>query len=107
MTSDVRIVLRATSLETKHTWVKKLREVIQETYFSSATLNLVKSPGKTSVPTAATTAANKNQRLSKDGFTGPDDMTFEENHDVTSIASFGSGNTTDSEKVSGHVVFLF
>lgn len=112
MTSDVRIVLRANSLETKHTWVKKLREVIQETYFSSATLNLVKSPGKTSVPTAASSTTSshqssnhKNQRLSKDGFTG-DELAFNEDHDVTSIASFGSGNTTDSEKVSDQLKYL-
>lgn len=45
--SDYRIVLRASSLETKQLWVKKLREVIQETYFSSALpLSLPKSPAK-------------------------------------------------------------
>lgn len=45
--SDYRIVLRAASLETKQLWVKKLREVIQETYFSGALpLTLPKSPAK-------------------------------------------------------------
>lgn len=45
--SDYRIVLRASSLETKQLWVKKLREVIQETYFSGALpLTLPKSPAK-------------------------------------------------------------
>lgn len=45
--SDYRIVLRASSLETKQLWVKKLREVIQETYFSGALpLSLPKSPAK-------------------------------------------------------------
>ena len=45
--SDYRIVLRASSLDTKQLWVKKLREVIQETYFSGALpLSLPKSPAK-------------------------------------------------------------
>ncbi|KAI5729449.1 hypothetical protein M8J76_002640 [Diaphorina citri] len=34
--SDCRILLKASSLEAKQLWVKRLREVIQETYFSSA-----------------------------------------------------------------------
>lgn len=49
--SDYRIVLKASNLETKQMWVKKLREVIQETYFSSALpLSLPKSPAKTKAP---------------------------------------------------------
>lgn len=41
-----RIVLKCQSLETKLLWVKKMREVIQESYFSSrlSTLNLTKKP---------------------------------------------------------------
>lgn len=49
--SDYRIVLKASNLETKQMWVKKLREVIQETYFSSALpLSLPKSPAKSKAP---------------------------------------------------------
>lgn len=93
MISDCRIVMRANSIETKHTWVKKLRQVIQETYFSSSTLNnLIKSPAK-----ATTTNKNAGQRLSKD--TTEDTALFEPDQDINSLASFGSGNTTDSEKV--------
>lgn len=90
MQSDYRMVLKATNLETKQIWVKKLREVIQETYFSGASLTLPKSPAKT----------NKNassQRSSKD----LDDTLNENDNDGSSLASFGSGNTTDSDKVSG------
>lgn len=89
MQSDYRIVLKATNLETKQIWVKKLREVIQETYFSGASLTLPKSPAK----------INKNassQRSSKD----LDDTLNENDNDGSSLASFGSGNTTDSDKVS-------
>lgn len=95
MISDCRIVMRANSIETKHTWVKKLRQVIQETYFSSSTLNnFIKSPAK------ATTVGNKNSglRISKDAT--EDNVLCEPDQDINSLASFGSGNTTDSEKVS-------
>lgn len=45
--SDYRIVLKASTLEAKQTWVKKLREVIQETYFNSALrMYMPKSPAK-------------------------------------------------------------
>ena len=49
------MILKASNLETKLVWVKKLREVIQETYLSSA-LPLNKSPAKT---------PNKNNRISR------------------------------------------
>ncbi|XP_062708109.1 triple functional domain protein [Aedes albopictus] len=87
MLSDYRIVLKATSLETKQMWVKRLREVIQETYFSGTSFSLLKSPAK---------VGNKplGQRLSKD----IDDTLNDNDQDGSSLASFGSGNTTDSEK---------
>jgi len=48
MMSDQRIVLKASSLEAKQTWVKKLREVIQETFFGSVMpLGLPRSPART------------------------------------------------------------
>lgn len=90
MQSDWRVVLKANTLETKQIWVKKLREVIQETYFSGASLTLPKSPAKTSKN------ASHSQRSSKD----LDDTLNENDHDGSSLASFGSGNTTDSDKVS-------
>lgn len=95
MVSDYRIVLKANNLEAKQIWVKKLREVIQETYFSGASLTLPKSPAKTANNKASS------QRSSKD----LDDTMVENDHDGSSLASFGSGNTTDSDKVSGFGVF--
>ncbi|XP_060840380.1 triple functional domain protein isoform X2 [Rhopalosiphum padi] len=83
--SDYRIVLKASTLEAKQTWVKKLREVIQETYFNSALrMYMPKSPAK---------LKPDSQRSSRD--------LEEENLDRGSLASFGSGNTTDSDKNSG------
>ncbi|XP_050432765.1 triple functional domain protein isoform X1 [Adelges cooleyi] len=83
--SDYRIVLKASTLEAKQTWVKKLREVIQETYFNSALrMCMPKSPAK---------LKPESQRCSRD--------LEEENLDRGSLASFGSGNTTDSDKNSG------
>ncbi|EDW26918.1 GL16679 [Drosophila persimilis] len=84
MLSDCRIVLKANSLETKQIWVKKLREVMQETCFSGTSLTLPKSPAKHS---------GSSQRSSRD----LDEQLTENDHDRCSLASFGSGNTTDSD----------
>ncbi|KAM8710185.1 hypothetical protein ACLKA7_016906 [Drosophila subpalustris] len=84
MLSDCRIVLKANSLETKQIWVKKLREVMQETCFSGTSLTLPKSPAKNS---------GSSQRSSRD----LDEPLTENDHDRCSLASFGSGNTTDSD----------
>ncbi|XP_076248755.1 trio Rho guanine nucleotide exchange factor isoform X3 [Calliopsis andreniformis] len=84
-TSDTRVVLRANSMDAKQLWVKRLREVIQETYFS---LSMPKSPAKKS----------SSQRSSRDleECVSLDDSV--ENLDRNSLASFGSTNTTDSDK---------
>lgn len=95
MTSDFRIVLKANSLETKQTWIKRLREVIQETYFTGTSLLLLKSPGKV---TNNKNSLTSSQRLSKD--IEEQNINHEHDPDGSSLASFGSGNTTDSEKVS-------
>lgn len=86
-TSDTRVVLRANSMDAKQLWVKRLREVIQETYFS---LSMPKSPAKKS----------SSQRSSRDleECASLDDSV--ENLDRNSLASFGSTNTTDSDKVN-------
>ncbi|KRK00715.1 triple functional domain protein isoform X1 [Drosophila yakuba] len=89
MLSDCRIVLKATSLETKQIWVKKLREVMQETCFSGTSLTLPKSPAKHS---------GSSQRSSRD----LDEQLTENDHDRCSLASFGSGNTTDSDNKLGN-----
>ncbi|XP_071053767.1 triple functional domain protein isoform X4 [Onthophagus taurus] len=88
--SDYRIVLRASSLDTKQLWVKKLREVIQETYFSGALpLSLPKSPAK---------FKPHSQRSSRDLEECASLDESAENLDRNSLTSFGSGNTTDSDK---------
>ena len=95
MISDFRIVLKANSLDTKQNWIKRLREVIQETYFSGTSFSLLKSPGK--VTNNSKNSLTASQRLSKDI---DDQGITEHDPDGSSLASFGSGNTTDSEKVS-------
>jgi triple functional domain protein len=105
---DFRIVLKANSLETKQTWVKRLREVIQETYFSGTSFSILKSPGKVTNNNGSNSNKNSSatQRLSKD----IDEQVINNNEhdpDISSLASFGSGNTTDSEKVSETIFFSF
>lgn len=85
-TNDNRVVLRANSLESKQLWVKRLREVIQETYFS---LSMPKSPAKKS----------SSQRSSRDLEECASLEDSAENLDRNSLTSFGSTNTTDSDKV--------
>ncbi|UYV76150.1 TRIO [Cordylochernes scorpioides] len=70
----------ASSLETKQTWVKKLREVVQETYFGTALNSLAKTP---------VSHSNRSSR----------DMDESMDEERGSLTSFGSSNTTDSEKV--------
>lgn len=90
-TSDTRIVLRASSMEAKQLWVKRLREVIQETFLGK---NMPKSPAKKS----------SSQRSSRDleECASLDDSV--ENLDRNSLASFGSTNTTDSDKVNYRII---
>ncbi|XP_022244114.1 triple functional domain protein-like isoform X1 [Limulus polyphemus] len=98
--AEYKIVLKAASLDTKQTWVKKLREVIQETYFSSAltTLNLPKSPVK---------VTPKSNRSSRDlGDSSMDEGSTDQQEERGSVASFGSSNTTDSEKGTGEVTWV-
>ncbi|XP_042869484.1 kalirin-like isoform X2 [Penaeus japonicus] len=86
--SDGKMILRANTLEVKQTWVRKLREVIQETYLSSALpLTPAKSPAKTP----------KQNRASRDLEESIDESA--ENTDRNSLASYSSSNT-DSDKVS-------
>lgn len=96
MMSQFKIVLKANCLESKQTWIKKLREAIQETCFSGTSYSLLKSPAKVS---ASKSNGAVNQRYSnnvEDASTSHS----ENDPDRTSLLSFGSGNTTDSEKVS-------
>ncbi|XP_049885181.1 kalirin isoform X2 [Pectinophora gossypiella] len=88
MASDCRIVLKAPSLEVKQTWVRRLREVIQETYFSGVL------PPRSPARVRPTSSQRSSRDL--DGEAMLDEIT--ENLDRNSLASFGSGNTTDSDK---------
>ncbi|XP_076313108.1 LOW QUALITY PROTEIN: triple functional domain protein-like [Tachypleus tridentatus] len=97
--AEYKIVLKAGSLDIKQTWVKKLREVIQETYFSSAlsALNLPKSPVK---------LTSKSNRSSRDMGDSSMDEGSADQQERGSVASFGSSNTTDSEKGSGEITWV-
>lgn len=67
---------------------------MQETCFSGTSLTLPKSPAKNS---------GSSQRSSRD----LDEPLTENDHDRCSLASFGSGNTTDSDnKVSARSMLL-
>lgn len=67
---------------------------MQETCFSGTSLTLPKSPAKNS---------GSSQRSSRD----LDDPLTENDHDRCSLASFGSGNTTDSDNKVSPKIWLF
>ncbi|XP_043215264.1 kalirin-like isoform X2 [Amphibalanus amphitrite] len=82
--NDMKILLKASSLEVKQQWVKRLRELIQETCFrSSLPLQIPPSPSK---------KANKASREL-------DDLQLEADHELGSLQSFGSASGhSDSDK---------
>ncbi|KAI2803184.1 hypothetical protein BLOT_007307 [Blomia tropicalis] len=103
--SDIKITLKAANLEVKQQWVKKLRQLKDDTFLYS-TLNLMKSNKANTNTTCNNNAiTNKNaatiNRISRD----MDDIAYEEMNNAdhqerTSLASVSSGNTTDSEKIN-------
>lgn len=76
-------------------WVKKVRTVLGESYFYGKTLQQPKSPAKNPA----------SQRSSRD-MDDTSATTIENEHDRCSLASFGSGNTTDSDNKVGAFLLL-
>ncbi|XP_059088154.1 triple functional domain protein-like isoform X1 [Tigriopus californicus] len=102
--SENKLVLKGSSIEVKQLWVRKLRETIQETYFSGTTIpNLAPTNISTSSTTLNTGTASSitskggKSRLSRDFEDGLSLDGSIEQMDRGSLASFGSGATTDSE----------
>ncbi|XP_040567429.1 triple functional domain protein isoform X3 [Lepeophtheirus salmonis] len=106
-TSENKMILKASSIDVKHNWVKKLRELIQETYFNASlpTISVV----STSTPSTTTTSSKSHGSKHHLRFSREYEDMMEENTSSTggtgienmergSLASFGSGNTTDSDK---------
>lgn len=62
--SENKIILKACNLEIKQLWIKKLRQVIQETFFCSAlsTLNLSKLPNNSKVQHTKQLHSNRSSR---------------------------------------------
>ena len=79
-------------MDIKHVWVKKIRQLIQDTYFGTVSKVGASLPSLV-VPSTVSTATS--QRSSRDF-----DTESIENIERGSLASFGSGGTTDSERVS-------
>ena len=84
--------MKANNLDIKHVWVKKIRQLIQDTYFGTVSKVGASLPSLV-VPSTVSTATS--QRSSRDF-----DTESIENIERGSLASFGSGGTTDSERVS-------
>ena len=46
--AENKVILKASSIEVKHNWVKKMRQMIQETYFNTALPTISAPPLKSS-----------------------------------------------------------
>ena len=90
--------MKANNLDIKHVWVKKIRQLIQDTYFGTSKVSA--SLPSLSVPNQGSNRSSKyttSQRSSRDfDDAGSLDESIE-NMERGSLASFGSGGTTDSE----------
>ena len=90
--------MKANNLDIKHVWVKKIRQLIQDTYFGTSKVSA--SLPSLSVPHQGSNRSSKyttSQRSSRDfDDAGSLDESIE-NMERGSLASFGSGGTTDSE----------
>ena len=95
----LQVILKANNLDTKHVWVKKIRQLIQDTYFGtskvSASLPSLTVPQQSSNRSSKYTTSQRSSRDFDD--VGSLDESIE-NLDRGSLASFGSGGTTDSER---------
>jgi triple functional domain protein len=86
---------QASSIDAKQNWVKKLREMIQETYFNTALPNL--SLNSAAARRRSTFSDVSPQFISREFDDGASLDGSLENVERGSLASFGSGTTTDSE----------
>ena len=97
--SALQVILKANNLDIKHLWVKKIRQLIQDTYFGtskvSASLPSLSVPQQNSNRSSKYTTSQRSSRDFDDA--GSLDESIE-NLDRGSLASFGSGGTTDSER---------
>ncbi|XP_064646133.1 triple functional domain protein-like isoform X3 [Lineus longissimus] len=110
--SDFKLVLRATSLEVKQLWVKKLRELIQERflYMNSTLQEPVIKPSVYKQTNVAPTKMTFNPRTSRDldDAASIEDMTFEQQHmHAGSLTSVNSNATVSSSSSSGGTVRAF
>ncbi|KAM9305737.1 kalirin [Gastrophryne carolinensis] len=93
--SDNRTVLKASSLEVKQEWIKRIREVIQERMIH------LKGALKEPIQPPKTPAKQRNNSK-RDGFEDLDSQGDGSSQpDTISIASRTSQNTVDSDKLSG------
>uniref|UniRef100_A0A8C9STD6 Trio Rho guanine nucleotide exchange factor n=1 Tax=Scleropages formosus TaxID=113540 RepID=A0A8C9STD6_SCLFO len=92
-TSDNKIVLKCSSLENKHDWIKHIREVIQE-----RTIHL-KGALKEPIHIPKTTTTKHRARREGEDLDSQGDASSQP--DTISIASRTSQNTLDSDKLSG------
>ena len=104
--AENKVILKAPSIDAKQNWVKKMRQLIQETYFNTAlpTISVPrnnnnKQQQNNNKQTAAAAAASA-RPYSRDFEDGASLDGSIENLERGSLASFGSGNTTDPDNLS-------
>ncbi|XP_025096323.1 triple functional domain protein-like isoform X1 [Pomacea canaliculata] len=98
--SDYRIILKASSLETKQVWVKKMRELIQERILYMHDALKDKQPTMFKPPPKMFNPSRVSRDLESDS-TSLEEMNLERRGSLTSINSNATTTTTDSSSSSG------
>merc|ERR1711936_395537 len=92
--SESKVILKANTVDVKLLWIRRMRQLIQDTYFGS---NSVPATLPTlSVPQGKASTISQRSSRDFDCETGSLDESME-NIERGSLASFGSGGTTDSD----------
>jgi len=103
--SESKVILKANTVDVKLLWIRRMRQLIQDTYFGSSSVPA--SLPSLSVPQGKSSTISQRSSRDFDCETGSLDESME-NIERGSLASFGSGGTTDSDSrpqfTSGHNV---
>ncbi|KAK3594846.1 hypothetical protein CHS0354_005769 [Potamilus streckersoni] len=96
--SEYKIVLKASSLEVKQQWVKKLRELIQERM-----MYMHEAFKDKQTPIFKPSAANRVSRELESDATSYDEVSMERRDSMTSVNSTATSGTSDSSSSGGGI----
>lgn len=97
--AENKVIWKAPSIEVKQNWVKKMRQLIQDTYFNTALPTISVPQNSSNKHVGSVSTGSQKSRFSREFEDGTSLDGSIENVERGSLASFGSGNTTDSDHI--------